>query len=180
LSVSDTGRTLCRVLVVSWAGPQVVYLAMTFGFSLVPRATYEEYANAPLPTTPGPLWLYLIYAMIWLLQLPAPVLILSLLVTATPRVRQLTVPGSARRPAWLVIAAVGLALEATVWSGVAGLADNGLLTAFPSWTALALALGLAAAGAVMLLILRPPRVEGVPEVIGGGGEPGQPDLSAAS
>jgi hypothetical protein len=46
---------LVRGLVVAcWAAVHVGYLAMLFGFSLVPQAIAEQYANGPLPSTPGP------------------------------------------------------------------------------------------------------------------------------
>jgi hypothetical protein len=174
--MASSGRTPCRALLAWWAVPQIVYLLMTFGFSLVPQATFEEYANAPLPTTPGPLWLYLVYGVFAALDWASPVLTVVLVVRATRRVWQSPMTP---RAAWLAISTGGLAVEAIIWAGLSGFGGSGLLSGFPGWPALILALLLAAVGVAMLLVLRRLRDSREPEPDRRVSEPGQPDGSAA-
>jgi hypothetical protein len=149
------GGVLSRGLVIGlWVTAHVSYLALLFGFSLVPPAITEQYANGPLPTTPGSLWLYMVFILSWLTMLGASVWVLPfMLVSNTRCVRGLTSARSRPRMAWLAAGGCGLVLEAAMWITLCWPWSSNQFSGSPAWPALAFAVGFPVAGLAMIRVL---------------------------
>lgn len=134
-----------------WAVPQIFYLSMAFHYSFYSPAVISEYDNSPLPTMPGPLWLYALFALAELLMWAATFLLLPLALVGSSRVRRLAPVGTRWRTAWRAALIAGLAIEAAMWK-VTAWGDS--LHGRPDLMVLAFALGFAGLAVVMINVLR--------------------------